>query len=435
MVRVELIHTGTELLTGARLNVHAQWLSQRLSSLGYGVSRQVAVADEAGAIRAAVAEALGRVRLVLVTGGLGPTSDDRTREEIAGLLGVGLKLDERVLERLELFYAARGRPMPDRARVQALVPAGAVVLENRWGTAPGLAIEVSEELRLAWGRGKAGSSAEGSGWLIMLPGPTGELRPMFEEEVVPFLARVLPVEEEWASVTLRTVGLPESQVEREVAGVLEGVAPGVELGTCVHFGQVDVRLSARGPGARARIRKAEAAVVGLLGGAVFGRGGELLEAVVLRLLRERGATLAVAESCTGGCLAHRLTNVPGASEVFWGGWITYSNEAKVSCLGVDASDLAAHGAVSEPVARQMAEGARRAAGSTYALAITGIAGPTGGTAEKPVGTVFVACAGPEGTEVVRRFHPGDRLSFKEVTATFALDLLRRVLMERGKPVT
>jgi nicotinamide-nucleotide amidase len=428
-VRVELVHTGTELLTGARVNLHAQWLSERLTSMGYEVVRQTVVADAAGAICEAVAGALGRVRLVVVTGGLGPTSDDRTREEIAQLLGRRLVEDAQVLRRLEAFYAARNRVMPERARVQALVPEGAVVLENRWGTAPGLALEVSPEVRAGLGEGKGPVRADGTGWLVLLPGPTREMRPMFEERVVPLLAKVLPVEEEWASVVLRTVGLPESVVEARVAAVLEGGGgSGVEVGYCAHAGEVDVRLVARGPGARERVGRAEHRVRLELGQAVYGAGEVTLEAVVLEMLRARAETVAVAESCTGGCVAHRLTNVPGASASFVAGWVTYSNESKVRGLGVTPAALAAHGAVSAEVAKQMAEGARRMAGSTHGLAITGIAGPTGGSAEKPVGTVFLAYAGPGGTEVERRFHPMDRVAFKEVTATYALDLLRRALL-------
>lgn len=441
MVTVELVHTGTELVLGARLNRHAWWLSRRLAELGYTVKRHTTVPDQARAICDAVAEALGRADLVVVTGGLGPTSDDCTREEIARLLGRPLREDPEVLRHLEAFFAARGRPMPPRNRVQALVPEGARVLPNPRGTAPGLALEVRPNpfRKRTSGVGEStGMEAEPAGgtvpgsWLLLLPGPGRELYPMFEETVVPLLAQVLPVGEEWAAVTLRTVGLGESALEQQLAGPL---APwreaGVEVGYCAMPGLVDIRLSARGAAARERVAGAEQAVVGALGPAVYGRGGVSLEAVVLELLRGRGETLAVAESCTGGGLAHRLTNVPGASAGFLAGWVTYSNAAKVECLGVDPGVLQRHGAVSEVVAGQMAEGARQKAQSTYALATTGIAGPTGGTPNKPVGTVYIALAGPMPTRVIHRFNPFDRETFKAVTITQALDLLRSALLERG----
>ena len=436
MVTVELIHTGTELLLGARWNRHAWWLSRRLHEMGYTVMRQTTVPDRAEAIREAVAEGLGRADLVIVTGGLGPTSDDCTREEIARLLGRPLREDPEIRERLEAFYAARGRPMPARSLVQALVPEGARVLPNARGTAPGLALEIRPNpfRNRKAGVGDTiedGATREGRvSWLVLLPGPTAELQQMFDEWVVPLLRQVLPVQQEWAAVTLRTVDLGESILEQQVVPVLEPwLAAGLEVGYCATPGQVDLRLSARGEGARALVAEAERVVRELLGMAVFGRGEETLEAVVLELLRQRGQTLAVAESCTGGGLAHRLTNVPGASTVFLAGWVTYSNAAKVECLGVDPDALVRHGAVSEAVARQMAEGARRRAQSTYALATTGIAGPSGGTPEKPVGTVYVALAGPPGTKVVHRFNPAERETFKAVTITQGLDLLRRTLLK------
>lgn len=442
MVTVELVHTGTELLLGARLNRHAWWLSRRLTELGYMVTRQTTVPDQARAICDAVAEALGRADLVVVTGGLGPTSDDCTREEIARLLGRPLREDPEVLRHLEAFYAARGRSMPPRNRVQALVPEGARVLPNPHGTAPGLALEVRPNVfrqRASAIIGAKPADAEAVGdraagsWLLLLPGPGRELYPMFDEAVVPLLRQVLPVRDAWAGVTLRTVGLGESAVEQQLAGPLARWREmGVEVGYCAMAGLVDVRLTARGVGAQERVAGAEQAVVEALGPAVYGRGEVSLEQVVLELLRSRGETLAVAESCTGGGLAHRLTNVPGASAVFLAGWVTYSNAAKVDCLGVEPAALERHGAVSEQVARQMAEGARQRAQSTYALATTGIAGPTGGTPNKPVGTVYIALAGPVPTRVIHRFNPFDRETFKAVTITQALDLLRRALLEKAE---
>jgi nicotinamide-nucleotide amidase len=338
------------------------------------------------------------------------------------LLARPLRADPAILAQLQGFFAARNRPMPERNRVQALVPEGATVLPNPHGTAPGLAIEVNPNpLRAPGGRS----------WLLLLPGPPRELRPMFNDSVAPLLARVLP-QATRATRTLCTTGVGESLVQARVAPLLQPLLPqGLDVGYCAQPGRVDVRLAAQGETAAALVREATTRVRAELGLHVFAEGEEELESVVVRLLTERERTLAVAESCTGGCVAHRLTNVPGASAVFLAGLVTYSNEAKQKFLGVQAETLAQHGAVSEPVARAMAEGARRQNRTTYALAVTGIAGPAGGTLAKPVGTVFTALAGPSGTVVEKNFNPLDRETFKQVTAQQALDLLRRHLLQAG----
>lgn len=249
---------------------------------------------------------------------------------------------------------------------------------------------------------------------------------MFEDVLAPFLARVLPPAGEFVCRTLRTTGIGESVLEETVAGPLEDlVRAGLDLGYCARPGQVDVRLAATGARARQWVDEAERRVNRLLGPSIYGAGEEELEAVIIRQLTAQRQTLALAESCTGGCIAHRLTNVPGASAVLLAGLVTYSNEAKRKFLGVQAETLAQHGGVSEPVAREMAQGARRQTGSDYALSVTGIAGPAGGTDAKPVGTVFVALAAPSSTVVERHFNPYDRETFKQVTAQQALDLLRR----------
>lgn len=417
---VELINTGSELMLGRTLNTHQQWLCRRLADLGYVVSRQVGVPDAGPAIQASVREALGRADLILVTGGLGPTSDDLTRDLIANLLERPLREDLAIVAQLQNFFAARNRPMPERNRVQALVPEGAVVLPNPHGTAPGLAMEVRPNPFRESGK---------ASWLIMLPGPPRELRPMFVDVVVPLLRRVLPLKSEFVCRTLRSTGIGESAVQARIAGLLQPlVEQGLDLGYCAHSGRVDVRLAARGANAANLVRTAESVVHEELGPYLFADGDEELESVVIRLLTEGEETLAVAESCTGGCIVHRLTNVPGASAVFLAGLVTYSNEAKQKFLGVSAQTLAEHGAVSEAVAREMAEGARQQNRTTYALAVTGIAGPTGGTPAKPVGTVFIALAGPFPTVAEKNFNPYDRETFKQVTAQQTLDLLRRSLV-------
>jgi nicotinamide-nucleotide amidase len=414
---VELINTGSELMLGRVLNTHQQWLCRQLADLGYVVTRQVAVPDAGRDIAQAVREALARADLVITTGGLGPTTDDLTRDMAARLLKKELREDAAVLAHIRHFFESRKRPMPERTKVQALVPEGATVLPNPQGTAPGLAMEVRPNPFRAGGR---------PSWLIMLPGPTRELRPMFGEAVVPLLRRELPLASGFVCRTLRTTGLGESVVQEKVGGPLRRwVEAGLDLGYCARPGQVDVRLAAQGDGAAQQVSEAEAAVRELLGPYIYGVEDEDLEMVVVRLLTERKATLVLAESCTGGCIAHRITNVPGASVVLLAGLVTYSNAAKQEFLGVQAETLARHGAVSEAVAREMAEGARGQTQADYALSVTGIAGPTGGSPEKPVGTAFMALAGPAGVVCERQFNPYDRETFKQVTAQQGLDLLRR----------
>jgi nicotinamide-nucleotide amidase len=413
---VELINTGSELLLGRVLNSHQQWLCRRLADAGYVVSRQTAVPDTANEIQMAVHESLSRASLVITTGGLGPTSDDQTRGAIAQMLGRPMYEDREVLARIESFFARSNRALPDPVRAEAQVPEGAIVLPNLNGTSPGLAIEIP-----------AGSSLAGIGgsWLIMLPGPPRELHPMFTESALPLICRVLPVKQTFVCRTLRTNGIGESlvqeRIEKEIQPLIEA---GLELGYCARPGQVDVRLAARCDQANELIETAETCLRMKMGECIYGENDEAIEELIVRMLFARKETLVLAESCTGGCLSDRLTNVPGASAVLKGGFVSYSNEMKIGCLGVRSETLSHHGAVSEAVAREMAEGARRIAASDHALAVTGIAGPSGGTDEKPVGTVFIALAASETTQVWRMFNPWDRKTFKEVTTQQALNFLR-----------
>ncbi len=430
-VNIELINTGSELMLGRVLNTHQQWICRRLADLGYLVTRQVAVPDTAQDIQQSVREALGRADLVVVTGGLGPTSDDLTRELIAQLLGKKLQPDDKILSHIRQFFASRKRPMPANNEVQAMVPEGAIVLWNPNGTAPGLAMEIKpSEGRVprAPDQNTTGDSPRSSlraKWLVMLPGPPRELRPMFDDAVVPLLQKEFPLAAPFVCRTLRTGGIGESAVQEKIKTPLAAlVAAGLEVGYCARVGQVDVRLTANNKDAAAVVRAAEAIVQKILGAQIYGFDDESPEEVVVRLLTQRKKTLALAESCTGGGLANRITNVPGASAVFLGGFVAYSNEAKEKFLGVRAETFAAHGAVSEAVASEMAGGARRQLGADFALAVTGIAGPGGGSADKPAGTVFIALAGGFGTVVERRLNAYERTTFKELTAQQALEMLR-----------
>jgi len=421
-MNVEIINTGSELMLGRVLNTHQQWLCRRLADAGYVVSRQVAVPDTGIEIQTAVRDALTRSDLVITTGGLGPTSDDLTRDLIASLLQRRLKEDPDVLARISQFFAIRNRSMPARTRVQAMIPEGAVVLANPNGTAPGLAIEVTPNPFRPGG---------GRSLIIMLPGPPRELHPMFANAVLPQLRKILPAEP-FVCRTLRSTGVGESVVEEMLSVPLNPfISQGIEVGYCARPGQVDVRLTARGAGAGSLVSEAASVVVKVLGASCYGEGDEELEFTIVRLLTDRGQTLAVAESCTGGLVAHKLTNVPGASAVFRAGIVSYSNESKTDFLGVPQEVLAVNGAVSEVVAGLMAEGVRTRTDSNYGLGITGIAGPTGGTPEKPVGTVFIGLATASRTLVAKQLNCLDRESFKQLTSQQALEMLRQAVLKAG----
>ncbi len=412
-MRVELLNIGSELLMGFVVNRHAAWLGQRLTAMGATLARQVCVNDSPGDIGQALEEAMARAPLVIATGGLGPTSDDLTRDLVVQMLGLSTRVDEPALENIRQRFGRRGRSMPDSARSQATVPEGAMVFQNAHGTAPGLAIPIKS-------RGVCR-------WLVLLPGPPRELHPMFDEQVFPFLQREfrgdLPVVD---CRVLKVAGLGESQVADRVEVELRAF-PEVEIGYCARPGEVDLRLLVRGRD-EAAVRRAADGAEGvarrILGEAIFGSGDETLEQSVVALLRRVHRTVATAESCTGGYLAHRLTLVSGASDVFRKGWVTYFNDAKTRLIDVPGHLIVEFGAVSEPVARAMAEGALHRAGSDHALAVTGIAGPNGGTPDKPVGTVWIALASHGGTTAVCHHFPTDRETFKFLATQTALNMLR-----------
>ena len=409
-MHVEVINTGTELLLGNVLNTHLQFLAEALFPLGLRIARQVTVPD-GEVIREALAEATARAEIVLITGGLGPTTDDLTREIVSAWLGLELVHDREIMDAIEARFARRAMRISPRNQRQAQRPREAVVLWNHHGTAPGLYFPPMEK-----------SGREKSPHIFLLPGPPRELKPMFTDSVLPILAKMLPPRPAFALSTFRIAGLGESGVEELVGEPL--LALGLEVGYCARPGEVDLRLI----GGAGELARAEAIVVEKLGANLVTRDGRELEKVVVDLLTARGETLAVAESCTGGLIAHRVTNVPGSSAVFMQGFVTYANDAKTRALAVPAALIREHGAVSAEVAAAMAEGARAAAGTDHALATTGIAGPAGGSAAKPVGTVFIALATKLGpTTVERHRYQHERETFKNLTAQTALDLLRRRL--------
>lgn len=406
-MNVEVLNTGTELLLGNVVNSHLAWFGQRLFPMGLRIARQTTIPDGA-AIRQGLLEAFTRCDVLIVTGGLGPTTDDITREIAAELLGARLCEDEGVVAAIESRLARRGIPFRARMRRQAMVPEGAMVLPNEFGTAPGLYFPATQTPAMA------------TPHLFFLPGPPRELKPMFDSYVVPILCELCGGTPDCECRTYHVVGMGESTVEELVGLDLEKRGD-IEVGYCARPNEVDFRLI----GSRRILDEVETVVRSLLGSHIVSQKGEALEEVVVGRLRALGRTVATAESCTGGLLAHRLTNVPGASEIFHAGFVTYANEAKTSSVGVPAELIAAHGAVSEPVARAMAEGAAERAGADFGIGITGIAGPGGGTAEKPVGTVFIALAERGGDTVCsREMFPTDRETFKELATQAALDLLR-----------
>jgi nicotinamide-nucleotide amidase len=408
-VRIEILTTGSELLLGTTPNTHGAWLGQELFKLGLRTARQVTVPDGPPVLDAMRA-GMEAGDVLIVTGGLGPTSDDLTRESVAEVLGLELHTDEAALRSLEAFFAVRNLEMVESNKKQALIPVGGDVLPNPNGTAPGvyLSPRMSGRYRCA---------------VFLMPGPPRELYPMFHEEVVPRLKALAGVDSVPGMLTMRFVGVGESTLQDEIDAALTAVA-GLEVGYCARLGEVDLRLVGS-PEAIAQGREIAAARYPR---ELVSEDEASLEGTVVRLLKEQGKTLATAESCTGGLISHRLTEVSGSSEVFTHGFVTYANEAKRDLLGVRWEDLQEHGAVSELIARQMAEGALRVSGADLAVSVTGIAGPTGGSEEKPVGTVFIAVAqkGAE-TKVISPFHPRDRSAFKQAVSQSALNLVRLAL--------
>ncbi len=408
-VRIEIINTGTELLLGNTLNTHGAWFGRELFKLGLRISRQTTVPD-GDAIRDSLHEAIGRADAVIVTGGLGPTSDDLTREITAEVLGLELIADEAALRSLEGFFALRGRAMVDANLKQALCPVGADILPNPNGTAPGIYVPP----RL---------NGQSNCAVFLLPGPPRELYPMYHSEVVPRLAALAGVEAFNEALVLKFTGIGESDFHEGIDARLAAV-PGLEYGYCAHIGEVDLRLI----GDATALEKGREIALEYFAPNLISDDGGSMERTVVRLLTERGMKFATAESCTGGLISNRITNVPGASEVFTHGFVTYANEAKTQMLGIAAETIKAHGAVSEIVARLMAEGALRASNACIAVSVTGIAGPGGGTEEKPVGTAWLAVAIKGGaTEAFKIYHPRNRKDFKLAVSQSALEAVRRRL--------
>jgi nicotinamide-nucleotide amidase len=415
MIRASILAIGDELLSGQTTDTNSGWLAERLRAIGVEVVDFLTVPDDEGAIIRAFERALDDADVAISTGGLGPTADDLTTACVARVAGLALVLDEASLREIEERFRRLGREMTPNNRKQAMLPAGCEVIPNPWGTAPGSITPVE----------RGGRTQH----VLVLPGVPSEMRRMAEATVLPWLEARRPGVR-FASRTFSTFGRAEAKLDELLAGV---VAPGeARLAFRAAFPKVQARVTVSGApdeDLEARLDAIETRVRERLGVSLYAAGDEGMEETVGRLLRERGFTLAVAESCTGGLIGSRITDVPGSSEYFLLGVVSYTNEAKQQLLGVHAETLAAHGAVSIETAEEMAAGARRLAGSDLALATTGIAGPGGGTPEKPVGTVCIALAW-EGGAWSRRYQLGERGRewIKAYTAQLALDRVRRHLI-------
>jgi len=413
---VELLTIGDQLLLGFTIDTNGAHLARELAAVGIEVARRVTVRDAAGEIASAVGEALERTGAVITTGGLGPTSDDQSKAAVAALFGREMRLDESHLAWMEERWRTRfKRPLPASNRAQAMIPEGARVLKNNHGSAPGIWLEDE--------RGR---------WVAMLPGVPREMRGMLADTLLPML-RDRGGQTVVQSRTLRTTGVAESMLADWIAGIDAGL-PGFDLGYLPGVDGDDLRLTSRGrPVAEAQtvLDAAAERLRDRIGIPVYGEGDTDLAAVVLDLCRARSLRIAVAESCTGGLVGARLTAVPGSSDAFLGGVIAYDNGVKVALLGVQPDGLSTHGAVSEPVVRQMATGARAATGAAVGLAVTGIAGPSGGTPEKPVGTVWIAADVQWEVRSTGLRLWGDRDEIRRRAAQAVLDLLRRMLVGAG----
>lgn len=412
-MKAEIIAVGTELLLGQIVDTNTVEIAESLAELGIGCFFHTSVGDNPLRLASVLTQALLRSQIVIVTGGLGPTEDDLTKEALAAVTGRELKIHPQALEHVQEFFQATGRTMPENNLRQAMLPEGAEMLDNPRGTAPGVYL-----------------SSHGV-HVFCLPGVPTEMRTMWKESVVPRLVALSGGPAVIHSRTLRFYGIGESALEEKVKDLLHADNPTVA--PYASIGEARLRITARAASkdaARSLIEPVEREIVSRVGEFVYGEGDDSLEAVVGRLLTERGLWLATAESCTGGLIAHRITNVPGSSAYLRQGWIVYSNEAKQAELGVDQAILERHGAVSEEVATEMAQGAIRRSGADISVAVTGIAGPGGGSPEKPVGMVCFAVATADQVKAVTRHFRGNREDIKWRSASEALNLIRLALIGR-----
>ena len=414
-MNAEIIAVGSELLTPHRQDTNSLYLTEKLNDLGVEVRFKCIVGDDAEGLTAAAKLAMRRSDIIIFSGGLGPTEDDLTREAVADGLGLKVQRDPAVLAKLEERFAKRGMKMSANNAKQADILTSATVMPNPVGTAPG-----------QWIAGKYDGQER---LLMLLPGPPHELKALFEAECIPRLrARIPP--QHIATRTLKMAMLPESQVDARVAPIYKTYTD-VQTTILAGAGEIQLQLRCRKDSlaeAEARVAELAEKIEDELGDAIFSRKGETIEQIVSYLLQMRGMTLAVAESCTGGLLAERITSLSGSSRYFLGGAVVYSNALKTQFANVPKAMIDRHGAVSREVAAAMAEGIRKRCVASYGIGITGVAGPSGGTEQKPVGLVYIALAGEEGTQVVERNFPGDRNRIRQFSTQQALEMIRKALL-------
>ena len=414
-MNAEIIAVGSELLTPHRQDTNSLYLTEKLNELGIEVRFKCIVGDDREGLVAAAKLAMRRSEITIFMGGLGPTEDDLTRESVAEALGLKLNRDPEMVAKLEERFAKRGMKMSANNLKQADILSSAAALPNPMGTAPG-----------QWISGKYDGQER---ILMLLPGPPYELKAMFAAECTPRLRAKIPPQH-IATRLLKIALMPESQVDARVAPIYQTYAD-VETTILAGAGEIQLHFRCRKQSqaeAEARVEELSSKVEDELGDAIFSRKGETMEQIVSYLLQMRGMTLAVAESCTGGLLAERITSLSGSSRYFLGGAVVYSNALKTQFANVPKALIDKHGAVSREVAAAMAEGIRKRCLSSYGVGITGVAGPTGGTEQKPVGLVYTALAGDEGTQVVERNFPGDRKRIRTFAAQQALEMIRRALL-------
>lgn len=412
MVKAEVITIGDEILFGQITDTNTQWISTELTNIGIRTVRKSSVGDEEQAILDILHEAESRADVILITGGLGPTKDDITKTTLCKYFDTEMVINEHALEIITSFFVKRGRPMTELNRQQAALPKNCTYIANHWGTAPGMWFERNGKV------------------FISMPGVPFEMKSLMTNALLPKLKAFFqtPVIEH---KMLRTVGIGESFLAERIENWEDNLPLHIKLAYLPSFGQVKLRLTATGTDLE-QLRKDNQAevdkVLPLIEGHVFGYDNDEMETVIGRLLKERGQTVATAESCTGGYVSHLITKVAGSSQYFLGGVVSYSNDVKINELGVKPETLAAHGAVSEQTVIEMAEGVRQRLKTTYGIAASGIAGPDGGTDEKPVGTIWIACAGPSGT-VTHKLQLGKyREQNIQFTGIYLLNLLRRQIL-------
>lgn len=413
IIRAEILTIGDEILFGQIIDTNTQWIGSELTGIGIRTVRKTSVGDDKKDIIAAFTDAGKRADVVIVTGGLGPTKDDVTKCAFCEYFGSTLKINEDALTLITAFFAKRGRAMTELNIQQAALPDNCTYVPNLWGTAPGMWFEKDGVV------------------YVSLPGVPYEMKNLMEFEILPRLKQrfVLNIIQH---KSIRTIGIGESFLAEKIAAWESALPDHIRLAYLPHFGQVRLRLT--GTGANADVLNTQLLdqvelVRPIIDEYIFGYDQDELESVIAALLISQQATVGTAESCTGGFVSHRLTSLPGSSAYFQGAVVSYSNELKMKLLGVSNDTLAQHGAVSEQTAREMAEGARKALGTTYAVATTGIAGPDGGSEEKPVGTVWIACATPTETVTQLLKLANIRSINIEMTSTYALNLLRKSILK------